>query len=154
MTFTAMSDELTVSVVDTNVLVYAHLNDAPHHAASFQLLDLARTGQQAFAVTPQILMEFHAVITDSRRVSKPFQPEEVREAVERMLDYPTMTVLPVPLDVAEQTLRLADKHKITGPAIFDAQIAATMIDNGVNGIFTFDKSGFKPFSQIEVLQPA
>lgn len=153
MTFTAMSDELPVSAVDTNILVYAHLDDAPHHGRSAALLDLARTEQQALAVTPQILLEFHSVMTDARRVSSPFSPDESREAVERLLNYPAMTLLPIPADVAEQTLSLAEEHSIAGPAIFDVQIVATMLSNGVERIYTYDKTGFEPFDQVEVMRP-
>lgn len=148
-----MSSELPVSALDTNILVYAHLDDAPHHDQSAALLSLARTEQQAFAVTPQILLEFHAVITDARRVSSPYTPTESREAVERLLNYPAMSLLPIPADVAEQTLLLAKVHTISGPAVFDAQIVATLLSNGVERIYTYDKTGFAPFVEIETLQP-
>jgi predicted nucleic acid-binding protein len=52
-------------VIDTNVLVYAHVEDAEHWGAAASLLSLVRLGQQAVAVTPQILMEFYSIVTDA-----------------------------------------------------------------------------------------
>jgi len=47
------SDELTL--VDTNVIVYAFHQEAEHHAACRALLDQAQDGQLALCVVPQVL---------------------------------------------------------------------------------------------------
>jgi len=49
---------------------------------------------------------------------------------------------------------MAEEHAISGPAIFDVQIVATMSSNGVERIYTYHKSGFEPFDQIEVMDPS
>jgi predicted nucleic acid-binding protein len=99
-----MSFESTIAgVLDTNVLVYAHLTDAEFHSESSILMNLARKGGQDFAVTPQILMEFYSVMTASRRVSTPYTPEEALTAIERLLTMPGIFVLPYPVDIIDRT---------------------------------------------------
>ena len=37
--------------------------------------------------------------------------------------------------------------------MFDLQIVATMLGNGVGRIYTFDRKGFEPFAEIKVEIP-
>jgi predicted nucleic acid-binding protein len=69
------SDQRTL--VDTNVLVYAADTTAEFHEPSRQLRDLGLRGEISLVVTPQVLMEFFAVVTNPR------SPEEAREEIEK-----------------------------------------------------------------------
>ena len=150
-----MSAESTISgVIDTNILVYAHLEDAEHSGESIALLNLVRTGQQAAAVTPQILMEFYAIITDPRRVTAPYTPAEASAAIRRLLALLGMYVLPFPADLIDRTQALLERRPVIGPAVFDVQIVATMLGNGVTRIYTFDRKGFEPFAELTVATPS
>ena len=60
--------ESNLAVIDTNVLVYAADESSEFHEASRTLRDRENIG---LAVTPQILMEFYAIITNPRRVASP-----------------------------------------------------------------------------------
>jgi predicted nucleic acid-binding protein len=42
---------------------------------------------------------------------------------------------------------------VTGPDVFDFQIAATMIGNGVSRIYTYNRRDFEKVAGIEVLTP-
>jgi hypothetical protein len=42
---------------------------------------------------------------------------------------------------------------VTRGAVFDLQLAATMLGNGVGKIYTVNRSDFEPFEEIEVLEP-
>lgn len=67
MTTTSPTKPLTM--LDTNVLADALYEDLPEYPASSHLLTLAEDAAAAFCVAPQVLAEFHAIITDPRRVS-------------------------------------------------------------------------------------
>ena len=84
-------------LADTNVLIYALDADAPHHMAARALLEAARDGEAALYVTPQILGEFYAVVTNARRVAKPRSPAEALDAISDLLSF--LYVLPVPAHV-------------------------------------------------------
>jgi predicted nucleic acid-binding protein len=63
------------ALVDTNILVYAADITAEFHEPSRQLRDRGRRGEISLVVTPQMLMEFFAVVTNPRRVANPRSPE-------------------------------------------------------------------------------
>lgn len=71
---------LEPGLADTNVLIYALDADAPHHTAARALLEAARDGSTTLYVTPQILSEFYAVVTNARRGAKPRSSADVLDA--------------------------------------------------------------------------
>jgi predicted nucleic acid-binding protein len=48
---------------------------------------------------------------------------------------------------------LAEKHGVTGADIFDLQLVATMLENGVRRIYTFNREDFERFAELEVIMP-
>ena len=146
-----MPDDLTL--VDTNVLVYALYPESEHHAASRALLERAQDGQASLCVVPQILTEFYAVVTNARRVTMPRRPDEVIDVIERLLVMPGMTLLAPPPDLISRWILLARKYPVTGGAVFDIQLIATMLGNGVPGIYTFNREHFDHFDELEVFTP-
>ncbi len=45
------------------------------------------------------------------------------------------------------------QHPVSGAGIFDVQLAATILGNGVARIYTFDRLHFERFDELEVLTP-
>lgn len=66
-----MENTLTVSLLDTNILVYANNEDSPFHIPCKALVEKAINGQFRVAIAIQNLIELYAVITDKRRVEHP-----------------------------------------------------------------------------------
>jgi len=81
-------------LIDANVLVYAMDADAPQHAASRALLDVARDTSATLYVTSQILCEFYSIVTNARRVPKPRSPADALSAISGLLAF--LHVLPIP----------------------------------------------------------
>src|SRR5208283_1416710 len=124
-------------IVDANILVYALDADAPQHVACRTLLEAAQgEASVTLYVTPQILCEFYAIVTNARRVLKPRSSADALAAISNMLGF--LRVLPIP---------------VTGGEVFDLQIVATMKLSGISRIYTFNTDDFKPFSEIEPLTP-
>ena len=146
-----MSSEL--AMVDTNVLVYAKYEDGEHYTACSRLLEQAQDGQLALCISPQVLGELYSTVTNPRRVSDPFTPEEAIEVVAQFLTMPAMAILPVPGDVVRRWMALVQRHPVTGGRVFDLQLVATMLGNGVRRIYTYNRSDFEAFEEIEVLTP-
>jgi uncharacterized protein len=140
-------------LLDTNVLVYAHLEDSAFHSACQDLIEQSQRGEVLLCVTSQVLAEFYAVITDSRRVTAYYQPAEAIAAIERILAVANMLVLPTPADIVPRWLAMLRKYAVVRGAIFDVQLAATMLANGVSRIYTFDRLHFERFDELEVLTP-
>ena len=142
-----------LAMVDTNVLVYTLYEDAPQHPAASHLLERAQDADAALCVSPQVLAECYAVITNPRRVSAPFTAEEALTEIEKFRAFPGMSVIPLPLDVIDRWIALLRQHPVTGRRIFDVQLVATMLGNDVKTLHTFNRADFEPFSEIRVLTP-
>ena len=140
-------------LLDTNVLVYALDGSSPHHAASRAVLDQAQSSDANLCVTPQTLAEFFSLVTNPKRVSSPKLPEDALAAIESIVALPGLEVLPVPIDVVTRWVELCRQHPVKGAEIYDLQIVAVMLANGVQRICTFDKADFTPFSEIVVEVP-
>jgi len=112
-----------------------------------------KRGKLSFASRRRILPNFYAIVTDPRRVATARQPADALDAIERMLAMPGMKLLPTPSDLVDRWIALARRRPVTRGAVFDLQLVATMLGNGVRKIHTFDRADFEPFDEIEVLAP-
>lgn len=142
------------ALIDTNVLVYSLYEQDERYPASRALLLRASSAGAGLCLTPQIIAEFYAVVTDRRRVTAPKLPAEALEAIAALLALPGLTLLPVPTDVVSRLAELLRCRPVTGADVFDVQLVATMLGNGVRKIYTFNSIDFAPFAGIEVVQPA
>jgi len=147
-----MSDDY--AALDTNVLVYALFADTEHHRAARALLDQAEHDDINFCLTPQVLAEFYAVVTNSRRVTEVKSPGEALDVIDTLLSLPGMTLLPVPIDIVTQWTRLLRQHPVTGSDVFDVLLAATLRSHGVTRLYTFNRADFERFDGLDVLTPA
>jgi predicted nucleic acid-binding protein len=100
-----------------------------------------------------VLAELYAMITNPRRVSAPFTSDEALAEIEKVRALPGLTLLPVPLDVVDRWVALLRQHPVTGRQVFDAQLVATMLGNGITRLYTFDRADFERFPGLEVLIP-
>ena len=141
------------AVVDTNVLVYALYSESEHHAASRTLLDQAQDGHARLCLLPQVLAEFYSVVTSARRVTRPRQPGEVLDLIQKLVTMPGISLLPVPTDTVDRWMTLVRKYAVTGAATFDVQLVACMLGNGIRRIYTFNRDHFDRFSEVEALTP-
>jgi predicted nucleic acid-binding protein len=135
------------SLVDANILVYAASPTAVQHQASRALLE----SELNLCVAPQVFAEFYAVVTNARRVTVPFTPTEARAFITELARH--LEVLPVPAAVVSRWTELAERHKVTGANVFDLQLAATMIENGVRRIYTYNPADFEILGELDVLTP-
>ena len=138
-------------IVDANVLVYALDADAPQHAAARALLETARDGSTTLYVSSKVLCEFYSIVTNARRVPKPRSSADALGAISGLLAF--LHVLPVPVHTVDGWLDLLRRHPVTGGDVFDLQIVATMMANGVQRIYTFNTGDFEVFSELSVLAP-
>ena len=137
--------------VDANVLVYAALTDDPRHEVSKALLKDDSRG--LLHLSPQILTEFYSIVTSPKRVTAPYTPVEAVDFIETLLGYEHVVVLPISPDVPSRWMVLLKSVEVRGPHIFDLQIAATMLVNGVSTLFTYNGTDFKGLADIQILEP-
>jgi len=142
-----------LALLDTNMLVYADQEEDEHHQAARALRDRGLRGEVALCVSPQVLYEYLAVVTSSRRVTQPRSPAAAMAEVEKYIRSRNIRkIFPGP-GIHNRVRDLFRVHPISGPRIFDLYLIATMLDNGVTKIYTFNDRHFTPFSEIQVLTP-
>ncbi len=139
-------------VVDTNVLVYAAVEDVPEHGRAVAALERWTAGPSAWHVTWSVLYEMMRVLTHPRVFAKPFRMEEALDIAARILAHPRCVVL-AETRAHLRTLRVVfaeARGPVRGNFIHDCHIAALMREHGVRRILTADR-GFERFPFIEVV---
>jgi uncharacterized protein len=101
-------------VIDANVLIYAVNTDAPQHVASRRLLEAILDPGVRLYVTPQILCEFYSIVTNPKRIAKPFDAAEATQMINDLLELPGLYVLPVPPETGEKLAQLLKRVPVTG----------------------------------------
>ncbi|MFQ5745560.1 MAG: type II toxin-antitoxin system VapC family toxin [Acidobacteriota bacterium] len=141
------------ALLDTNILIYALDPTSEFHAASHALLKRIDTAGAGLCIAPQNLAEFYAIVTSGRRVPAPRKPEEALAVIEQFLERPGLELLPVPTDVVARWVALARRRPVVGGDLFDIQLIATMLGNGITRIYTFNRDDFVMFSELQVIVP-
>jgi predicted nucleic acid-binding protein len=140
-------------MVDTNILVYALNSDSPQYEVAYALLGRAKDGQFQIALSPQIVGELYATLTNSKKISKFLSPKEAADTVEGLWKSEAVKQVFPKKDTLQSTLELVKHHGLVGPDFFDAQIVATMLDNDITRIYTINYADFQCFEGIEVMNP-
>jgi toxin-antitoxin system PIN domain toxin len=142
-----------VIAVDTNVLVYAHIDTFDkHELARSALVGLAERGRP-WGIPAPCLVEFVRVMTHPRILAEPLSVADAVAAMDAVLTAPSVSVL-CPAEqhwpFLSETARDGDAR---GNLAFDAVIAAICQEVGVTLLLTEDRD-FDRFSRVAVARLA
>jgi predicted nucleic acid-binding protein len=141
-----------VILLDTNILVHAAGAQSLQHASAKELRDQAAGGQFDACIAAQILTEFYAVVTDPRRFQPTLTSSQAQRELRTYLSSPLKLILPKETTVTRM-LNLLGSRSVKAGRIFDIFLAATMLDNGVQRIYTENVSDFQGIAGIEAINP-
>lgn len=137
--------------LDTNLLIYAHRGDSPHHEAARRLLDERAQGVAPFALPWPCVHEFLAVVTHPRIYDQPTPTDQALAAVDALTALPHLRLLGE--GAAHLTiLRELLGSTVAGPKVHDARIAAICLAHGVSELWTADRD-FSWFLQLRTRNP-
>lgn len=139
--------------IDANLLVYAFYPQVSQYRVARQVLDLAQEDDAGLCVSSQVLAEFYAVVTNPKRVAPVLKPRAALQRIDEVRSLPGLTIVPLPVDVVDRWVILLRRRPVTRKRIFDVQLVATMLANGVQRILTFNVKDFRPFPEIEAIEP-
>ncbi len=142
-----------VSLLDTNILVYAADEMSPFHQAARALIEKGLRGEILLCICPQVLNEFFATVTNPQRVSNPRTQNEARLEMEKYFFSKNILKIYPASDFIEITLDLLKRCEVIRQEIFDLQLVATMLSNNVTRLYTYNSDDFTKFREIEVLSP-
>lgn len=129
---------------DVNVLVYAHREDAPHHASCRTWLEGAINGSEAFGLSDLVLGGFIRVATHPKVFIKPSSLAQALEFTEQLRSRPNCVPVSPGSRHWEIFVGLCVDAGTKGNLVPDAYLAAMAIESGCEWITTDrDFSRFK-----------
>jgi toxin-antitoxin system PIN domain toxin len=141
-----------VIAIDTNVLVYAHREDATwHEAARRRVAELAE-GPGQWAVPWPCLHEFLAIATHPRIWSPPTPLEAAVDQVAAWLESPGLVLLAESSGYWDRLAALCRDGRVAGSQVHDARIAALCVHHGVDELWTADRD-FTRFPPLKTRNP-
>jgi toxin-antitoxin system PIN domain toxin len=143
-----------MSLIDTNVLIYATVPGFPEHQAARALLDEIAGGARQHFITWINIFEYLRAVTHRRLVRPaPLPMGEALENLEALLALPRVSRIdPGPKHLATFTEICRVAGPVEGNFVHDCRIAAVMRENGVDRILTRDSS-FRRIAFLEVVDP-
>ncbi len=123
-------------LLDVNVLVYAHREDAPGHAEYRRWLEDVASGEQAFGLSDSVLAGFLRVVTHPRVFRPPSPMRAALAFVEELRSRPNCVLLAPGTRHWEIFTRLCRSAGAKGNLVPDAFLAALAIETGSEWITT------------------
>ena len=123
--------------IDTNLLVYAHRERTPQHKAARRAIERASAGSRGWGMAAAVLPEFWSVVTHAASEGRPSAPSQAAAFVRALTDAGAVIWLPGP-GLGERLLQAASDLAVSGPRIFDLQIALMAFEGGATELWTHD----------------
>lgn len=140
-----------MTIVDANLFLYAYNADAPQHSAAARWLgELLKSGE-TIALPWVTLWAFVRISTNSRIWAHPLSVEQVFSIMEEWIAQPGVVVLQPGPRHAEILKQLATEHRVAGPLVTDAVLAALALENGA--LLASSDQGFRRFSELRWTNP-
>ena len=138
--------------IDTNILVYAHREEAAWHDAAYAKLAALAEGRAAWAIPWPCIHEFLAIATHPRIFDPPTPLTKAMDQVDAWLEAPTLSVLSESGDYWTELRAILAAGKVVGPQVHDARIAALCMQHGVRELWPADRD-FGRFPDLKVVNP-
>ncbi len=138
--------------VDTNLLVYAHRQDAAEHAAAAAAIRGLAEGRARWAIPWPCIHEFLAIVTHPRIFNPATPLSKAVDQITAWLESPVVTTLAESPGYWDRLRGQLGAASLTGPRIHDARIAALCLHHGVRELWSADRD-FGRFPQLAVRNP-
>ena len=138
--------------VDTHILIYAHRQDSPLHAAAANRMRELAQGLLAWALPWPCVQEFLSIATHPRIYMPPSLPEHARAQVTAWLHAPSVVLLAETPGYWQVLETLLSASAVAGPRVHDARIAALCLHHGVSELWSVDRD-FSRFPALTVRNP-
>ncbi len=132
--------------VDTNILVFANVAEAPKHDMALHALKQSYSDKREMWISRQILREFLAVRT---RVQTFAKAADIKTIIERIRWFEShFRVAEDNAAVTRKLIEIMENHQVGGKQVHDANIVATMLVNGIDNLLTDNFDDFKRYEDL------
>jgi toxin-antitoxin system PIN domain toxin len=138
--------------IDTNLLVFAHREDAPDHQAAINALRPILEGSAPWALPWTCVHEFISIVTHPGIYKPASTLLEALGFIDALLESPQLHLLAESPGYYQKLRALAVAARLKGPRIHDARIAALCLHHGVRELWTADRD-FSTFPQLRTHNP-
>lgn len=122
--------------IDTSLLVYAHRERTPQHKRARTAIERAAAALRGWGMSAAVLPEFWSVVTHPSSEGRP-STAQAAAFVRALTDAGALIWLPGP-GFGERLLQTASALAVSGPRIFDLQIALAAFEGGATELWTHD----------------
>ena len=137
--------------IDTNILVYSRIIEAPFHDVARERLERVRLSNEPLRISRQIIREYISVVTRPQTWLNPLIREEVLEEIDWLISQ--FEIIEDGPAVTEWLITLLREVSVGGRQIHDANIVATMLAHGERRLLTFNTSDFRRYEdRIELVE--
>jgi toxin-antitoxin system PIN domain toxin len=110
--------------VDTNILIYAHREEFPQHAAAVNRITTLATGAAPWGVPVFCLGEFIRVVTHRKILTPPSSTQQAIDFIDALATSESFRVLLPDAAYWSELRAILIGSRVSGNLAFDAQIAA------------------------------
>jgi len=136
--------------LDTNVLLAATDSSRQEHADCHALLEAGLQGKQSLFISGQVIREYLVVATRPSEVNGfGMSTDQALNNVAQMKQ--CLQVLDETAEVSNRLTKLVARYELTGKRIHDANIVATMLENGIKQLKTLNFSDFECFEDLSII---
>ena len=138
--------------VDTNILVYAHREDATWHDVAHARVAQLAEATRPWAIPWPCIHEFLAIVTHPRIYAPPMPVSKAIDQVEAWMDSPSLVLLGECEGYWPQLRSMLVEGRISGPTVHDARVAALCQLHGVRELWSADRD-FGRIAGLKVRNP-
>lgn len=138
--------------LDTNLLIYAHKEQAPFHAAAKSAIGALLSSGQRCCIPWPCVHEFLNVATNPRLYRPSSSAQQAFDFLQSLFDMPTVTLIGETGKHWDTLTGLITAGAVVGPQVHDARIAAICLQHGVTELWSVDRD-FSRFPSLKVVNP-
>jgi Predicted nucleic acid-binding protein, contains PIN domain len=140
-------------LLDTNILVHAYNKSSPNQKQAADVVRKALQGEIEACLTPQVLYELFAAVTNPKRVEKPLPSKEAADLCTDLWECNEIEKLNPSGVAPAEVFKLTKTLQLSRAKIFDCALAVAAKENGVEAIYTENIEDFKGYSFVKALNP-
>jgi toxin-antitoxin system PIN domain toxin len=141
-----------VIAVDTQLLVYAHREDSPWHAAALARIEELAEGSAAWALPWPCVHEFLAVVTHPGIYDPPTPLDLALDQVDAWLESPSLVLLSEMEGYWTELREVLAAGRVSGPRVHDGRVAALCRHHGAAELWSVDRD-FSRFPGLTTRNP-
>ena len=138
--------------LDTNLLVFAHREEGPFHAAASRCVARLAEGKAPWAIPWPCVHEFFSIVTHPRVYKPPTPIHLALDQIDAWLESPSLVLLHESPAHWSTLRQLLEAGHVMGPMVHDARIAALCLQHGVHELWSADRD-FNRFPALRTLNP-